>query len=277
MSKSAGLSGLRARREGLLSSAAAPHPGHVVIVCAEKGGSGKTTSVELLSITLDDMGADHVVVECETSQRLERRIGGKVRHHRLQADDAKSLAAEPDALNLYWDRALAMSGQGISVWDLAANSLELMLRWAVASSARAALADGARVTFALVMTSDAEAMGHTHSSIRQIQYALPMAEVWVILNEHEGAIDLGHRGVAAVLEGVARERILTLPNCRAPRFSTLKNVAGFVQAVNIDVDALVQHHGIPPLQAGRAVEGLADWLLAACEVFAPLAGHIASR
>lgn len=276
MSKLTGLSSLRGRREGLMSTTAAPR-GHVVIVCAEKGGSGKTTSVELLSITLDDMGVDHVVVECETSKRLEKRIGDRVRHHRLQTEDTKTLAAEPDALNLYWDEALALSGLGISVWDLAANSLELMLRWAVASSARAALADGSRVTFVLVMTSDAEAMGHTHSSIRQIRYALPQAEIWVILNEHEGAIDLAHRGVAAVLEGVERERVITLPNCRSPRFSTLKNVAGFVQAVNIDVDVLVQHHGIPPLQAGRAIEGLADWLLAACEVLAPLAERLRSR
>lgn len=274
MSKLTGLSSLRSRREALLSSTVAPRSGHVVVICAEKGGSGKTTSVELLSITLDDMGVDHVVVECETSQRLERRIGDKVRHHRLQADDAKTLAAEPDMLNLYWDQALTLSGPGISVWDLAANSLELMLRWAVSSSARAALADGARVTFVLVMTSDAEAMAHTHSSIRQIQFALPQAEIWVVVNEHEGAIDLGHRGVAAVLEGVQRERILTLPNCRSPRFSTLKNVAGFVQAVNIDVDTLVLHHGIPPLQAGRAIEGLADWLLTACEVLAPLAERL---
>lgn len=100
--------------------------------------------------------------------------------------------------------------------------------------------------------------------------------MWVILKEHGGPIDVQHPGVAAVLEGVAPERILTMPACRAPRFSTLKNLGGFLSAVSIDIDELVERHGIPPLQARRALEGLADWLLRAFEGLAPLVRSWAS-
>lgn len=271
-----GLTGLRARMAGL-TAAASPPTGHIVVVCAEKGGSGKSTTTEVLSIALDDLGLSHRIVECEASERLARRLGDRVYHHRLHADDAAALAAQPDLLNVYWDEGLERSDAHLTLWDLAANAIELMLRWSVSSSVRSALAEGARVSFVLLMSSDSESMALTRNSIRQIRHALPRAEVWIVLNEHGGPVDLQHPGVATVLEGVAPERILTLPACRAPRFSTLKNLGGFLSAVSVDIDELVERHGIPPLQAGRAVEGLADWLLCACDGLAPLVRRLGER
>ncbi|MGG5807721.1 hypothetical protein [Falsiroseomonas sp. CW058] len=249
---------------------------HALLVGADKGGVGKTTLAEIISIVLEDMGVEHSVAEVEADERLGRRLGDRVQHHRLHGADAKALARDPDALNVFWDSVYGQVMESTTLGDFGANALALFLRWASSRSVRAALADGSGLHFALVATSDSDSLTGTLASARAIAANLPKAQTWLIFNEVAGGINLQHPGIAQLIREARCQQALVLPSCRAPDFGILKNL-GRLDRVALISEADLGAHGIPRLRAGRALEGLQDWLLEVTEVLRPMVEAFIAR
>ncbi len=265
------LASLLAKREGreeLLASAAPVAP-VAIVIGGEKGGVGKTTTTELVSLNLQQAGFAHTVAECEAQARLARRLAVPVTHHPLHQETVRQLADDPDLLNLYWDRVCEQWRTGFTLVDLAANSVRLMLRWASSRAVREVLRGGAGLVFVLVTTADAASLSATLGSARELAHALPLAERWIVVNEVAGAVDLQHPGVRKLLAEAGCQGPLRLTQCPAPSFAVLRGLGGFGDAAQMSVQQLMPH-GIPMLQAGRALEGPGDWLLDSCATLMPV-------
>ncbi len=235
----------------------------------EKGGVGKSVIAEALSILLEDAGTAHTIAECEGDARLGKRLGERVIHHPLHADDAQRLAEDPDLLNAYWDRICAQVQRGPTVVDLAANALKLALPWAATRSARAALAEGVGMDVAVVTTADSGALSTSLDAMRRVAAVLPKARRWLIVNPMHGAIALDHPGIARLLAEAKGARPIVMPVCRSPDWGVLKNLGRFDATAALPEEAL-ERHGIPALRAGRSLDSMQDWVLAACDALRPL-------
>ena len=60
-----------------------------------------------------------------------------------------------------------------------------------------------------------------------------------------------------------------MPVCRSPDWGVLKNLGRFDATAALPEEAL-ERHGIPALRAGRNLDAMQDWVLAACEALRPL-------
>jgi hypothetical protein len=257
------------RSMGRLSPQTSTRRLQTIIVAGEKGGVGKSTCAEFLSILLEDREVTHTVAECEGERRLERRLGGHVVHHQLHQEDAKRLAADPDALNVYWDHVHAHMAQTVTIVDLAANALQLQLRWASSRATNAALDGGLGIELVLVATADAASLSGTLTSARQVRNVLPNARIWVVLNDKDGLIRLEHPGVAHLLKEIGCGTPIRLPACRAPDAVILKSQGRFDRTALMPETELMRH-GLDLLRAGRALEGFQDWILECCGELRPV-------
>lgn len=251
-------------------------PFNAIVMVADKGGDGKSTLAELLSLALEDRGFEHHVIECEADKRLGARLGSRVLHHELHQESLQQLLGDPDLLNVYWDRVFDDVKRGPAIVDLPANGSKLLLRWAQARSTRAMLLEGRGLTFALVVTAHGGSFSALQTSALGIQKVLPQAEIVVVLNPAQGTINPAHPGVRAVLEEIGCDTVLQVPACNTPEWGLLKNLGGFAQVALMDESDLLPH-GVELPRAGRALEGLQNWLLTYCEKTLPLGDRLIER
>lgn len=110
-------------------------------------------------------------------------------------------------------------------------------------------------------------------SARKIAQILPAARVWIALNGIGGTIDPRHPGIVQILREARCQAYITIPVCRSPEFGLLKNFGRFDAVCMMSEDDLGRH-GIPPIRAGRALEGMQDWLLEGCDALRPVVADL---
>jgi hypothetical protein len=243
-----------------------------LVIAGEKGGSGKTTVTELASIVLLDAGVQHTVAECEAEPRLAKRLDVPVFHYPLHRETVSQLGRNPDLMFRYWDQVAGQLAAGPTLVDLGANALSLLLRWASTRSVNVELANGAGLGFILVATADPASLSGTLQSAKQLAHVLPRSARWIVINEVTGEVDTRHPGVRRLLEDASCQGPLRLSVCRTPHFPILRGQGGFLHALEMTPRDLTKH-AVPFLEAGRALDGLRDWVLEGCDAVRPaLAG-----
>ncbi|MGG5823435.1 hypothetical protein [Falsiroseomonas sp. HW251] len=242
-----------------------------VMVVAAKGGVGKTTITEVTSTVLQDSEVPHTIAECEANRRIEGRVAAPVTHHPLHKETVAQLARNPDLLNRYWDGVYRQYLAGpLMLGDLAANALDLLLRWASDPPTNAALQQGANWKFVLVATADPESLSGTLKSAAGLAHVLPEAERWIVFNEIAGPVDLAHPGMQEFVKRANCQGPLLLSMCRAPHFSILRAQGGYFQTAMTATPTSLLRHGMDYLEAGRAICGLRDWVLDSCGIMRPV-------
>ena len=270
------LAEIKSRGRRSFHAGTALSPISTVVVVADKGGDGKSTFTEILSLTLDDLGLEHTIAECEAAERLGPRLGSRVTNHPLHEEDVKALRADPDLLNVYWDRVHEQWMTGPTITDVGANGLKLLARWALGRTVQSTLSHGAGLLFVLMVTSDTASFNELLNGAKTIKKALPSANIQVVINPMHGEIHPSHPGVAKVLEWVGCQDPIRMPVCPAPGWGTLKNLGAFADVAMWNEDQL-EPHGIGLQKAGRALEALQEWLLEACDAVVPIANWMVER
>jgi hypothetical protein len=245
--------------------AAAP-PLRRFIVLNDKGGIGKSTVVQALSLEMSAAGVDHLVLEAESDPRLARVLGpDRVRFFGLSDDSLRDIRRNPDLVAEFWDGvAEAFTADGVRLMDMGSNASSLWWRWWESGSGGLMLGDGAGTGALVVTTVETESLRLARETLARAAAEMPEARLFLVVSEHQGAVPAGSPvldGVCAGAKARAAEVVrVVLPRCAAPAWNAM---VGLGRPLNELAELKPQE--LAPLgfklgAAARSVADVADWL-----------------
>jgi hypothetical protein len=236
-----------------------------LMVLNDKGGIGKSIVIHGLSLELAAAGVDHRVIEAESNPRLLPVLGAdRVAFHALSEDSLRDIRRNPDLVAEYWDAIAEEFTAGVRLLDMGANAGTLFWNWWDSGSGRLMLGDGAGTGVLVITTAEVEAMRLAREALTRAANAMPAARLFVVVNEHQGAMAADHPALDGLCEGAggrAGEVVrIVLPRCAAPAWQAMVGMGKPLSDL-----AALRPQDLVPLgyrlgAAARSVSDVVEWL-----------------
>ena len=243
---------------------AAPGAVERLMVLNDKGGIGKSIVIHGLSLELAAAGVDHRVIEAESNARLQRVLGlDRVLFHPLSEDSLAAIRRNPDLVAEYWDVIAEEFTAGVRLLDMGANAGTLFWNWWDSGSGRLMLGDGAGMGVLVVTTAEIEAMRLAREALARPAAEMPGARLFVVVNEHQGAMPADHPALDGLCEGAGRRAgevvRIVLPRCSAPAWQAMVGMGKPLNEI-----ATLRPQDLVPLgyrlgAAARSVSDVVEW------------------
>ena len=235
-----------------------------LMVLNDKGGIGKSIVIQGLSLELAAAGVDHRVIEAESNARLQRVLGpDRVLFHPLSEDSLAAIRRNPDLVAEYWDAIAEEFTTGVRLLDMGANAGTLFWNWWESGSGRLMLGDGAGMGVLIVTTAEVEAMRLARDALMRAAAEMPGARLFVVVNEHQGAMPADHPALDGLCEGAGRRAgevvRIVLPRCAAPAWQAMMGMGKPLNEI-----ATLRPQDLVPLgyrlgAAARSVSDVVEW------------------
>ncbi|SDE30164.1 hypothetical protein [Belnapia rosea] len=235
------------------------------VVLNDKGGIGKSFVVQGLSLEMAAVGKEHVVVEAETSPRLQNILGAdRVKYHELSEDSLSAIRKNPDLLGEYWDNVIEDFMGGPAVMDLSANATKLLWQWCDGGVGKLVFGDGAGIGALVVVTADPEALRLAAEAMTRAATEWPAARLFLVVNPHHG--DLAPNSPALdLICSQAGERAgevvrVFLPRNVAKAWPVMVGSGKPLHELALLKPQALMGHGYKLGEAARSVADVIEWL-----------------
>lgn len=242
----------------------------LAIVCQDKGGDGKSLTAHALAERGRIAGVPLGIVEVDTQGRSLSVLGSDVVSI---ATDAKLARRDPGAAlrgltPLYTTIETTSRAGGLAVVEFGANEAGRGAMWAGMIDLQEDLHTlGSRVFIVTPFTCQAESMRRGAKAARAFLDALPNAQLVLIENQRDGAIDGLHpasdaaEAYRSTIAPLAKDAVmLRMPVIEAGSWRPFESRGiRLVDAVTMPVEAVMERTGLPRPEAKIVRGDVAGW------------------